>query len=469
MDAADLVGLLVETTLAASAALLLVLGLRRPLRLAFGPGVAYGLWLLVPAAIVAVLLPAATMPAAPMAVATVGMSALALAATAIDDGQRHVTLLGALWLLGALLAAGLFVQQQRRFRAGLGRLRHRRDGTRQADSIAGLPAAIGLWRPLIVVPADFDARYTPRQRRLMQAHERMHIRRGDLQLNALATLLRCVFWFNPLVHLAARHFRHDQELACDQRVIARHHDARRDYGEAMLKTQLAAQPLPLGCHWAAFDRARSHPLKERIAMLKQPVPSLSRWIAGSAVVVTLLLSAGVAAWAAQPQRVASAATGAAAPPAPPAPPEVPASPAPPAPPSAGLSAPGTAPPAPPVPPTPALPPPPAAPPAPPVSSPATADRMSAPTYPAQALANRISGKVVLAIDIDVQGTPVAVDVEQSEPVGVFDQAAVDAAMKWTFVPKVTDGKPVASRIRVPVEFQAPSATQTTPRISAEPE
>ncbi|HUG72544.1 MAG TPA: TonB family protein [Steroidobacteraceae bacterium] len=451
MDAADLIGLLTETALAASAGVLLALGVRRPLRQEFGPGVAYGVWLLVPAGIVAVLLPAATVPALPMAVATVEVSPLALASPAIDDGLRYATSLCALWLLGALVTTGLFAQQQSAFRAGLGRLGHRGDGMRQAESVAGLPAAIGLWRPMIVVPADFDTRYTPWQRRLMQAHERTHIQRGDLQLNALATALRCVFWFNPLMHLAARHFRHDQELACDQRVIARHHQARRDYGEAMLKTQLAAQPLPLGCHWAVFDKARSHPLKERIAMLKQPVPSLSRWIAGGAVLMTLLLSAGVAAWAAQPHRVA-AATSAVAPPAPPVPP---APPAPPAPPSAKSLSPAIAPPVRP------------SPPAPPVSSAATANKMMAPPFPAGALANRISGKVVMAIDIDARGTPVAVEVEQSQPTGVFDQAAVDAVMKWTFTPEVKDGKQVASRIRVPIEFRAPSATQAAPQVSAE--
>ena len=60
MNAADLVGLLAETTVASSVAIVLVLGLRRPLRGYFGAAAGYGLWLLVPAALTAVLLPAAT-------------------------------------------------------------------------------------------------------------------------------------------------------------------------------------------------------------------------------------------------------------------------------------------------------------------------------------------------------------------------------------------------------------------------
>jgi len=212
-------------------------------------------------------------------------------------------------------------------------------------------------------------------------------------------------------------------------------------------------------------------------MLKQPVPSLSRWIAGSAVVVVLLLGAGVTAWAAQPSRVVSNDAAAVVAPA------LPAPPAPPAPPSTGLSAPGVAPPppAPPAQPAPprAAPRPAAAPPAPPkpmssTSAPAPAapsaasvDRMSAPAYPAEALASGVSGKVVMLIDIDAQGTAVAVEVEQSEPAGVFDRAAVDAAMKWMFSPELKDGKPVPGRVRVPIEFEASSTTQGSPRVAVE--
>jgi len=468
MDPADLSGLpvllelLTEATLAGSAALLLVLVVRRPLRHAFGAGVAYAAWALVPAAMLAVALPAATVTEAAAPVAILLNTAVAPLPTAAPFDS--VPLLLAAWLAGAVIMALRLGRQQRAFRRGLGCLRLRADGLQQAESVAGLPAAVGLLRPAIVVPADFDARYSGEERALMHAHERSHIARGDLQLNALVALMRSVLWFNPLLHYASRHFRHDQELACDQRVIARHPHGRRAYGEAMVKTQLASQPLPMGCHWAVFDHARNHPLKERIAMLKQPTPSAARWIGGGFVVVTLLLGASIAAWAAQPHRVVSGAPGTVAPPEPPPPPK-----APPAPPSVRTGMPAIAPPAPPAPPVPASPavPPLPAPPAPPESSTGSVNRMTAPAYPADALAKRLSGKVVLAIDIDAQGTPIAVEVERSEPVGVFDQAAVDAAMKWTFTPEVRNGKPVPGRVRVPIEFKAPSATQAAPGTSAE--
>lgn len=102
------------------------------------------------------------------------------------------------------------------------------------------------------------------------------------------------------MHLAARRFRQDQELACDAAVLRRFPHSRRSYGDALFKTQLADQPLPFGCHWFG-----SHPLKERIAMLKHPLPNTLRWFAGFVLVTALTVAGGWTAWAAQPARVAA--------------------------------------------------------------------------------------------------------------------------------------------------------------------
>jgi bla regulator protein blaR1 len=112
-------------------------------------------------------------------------------------------------------------------------------------------------------------------------------------------LLRCLFWFNPLMHLAAQRFRHDQEMACDTGVLRRFPDHRRTYANAMLKTQLADQSLPFGCHWSG-----QHPIKERLAMLTRPSPSLPRRLAGLFAVSMLVVAAATTAWASQPGRPA---------------------------------------------------------------------------------------------------------------------------------------------------------------------
>ncbi|QSQ19467.1 hypothetical protein JY651_29620 [Pyxidicoccus parkwayensis] len=302
MTVAGTLRTLLETTLASSAAVLAVLALRGVLRAGFGARIAYAAWSLVPATLLAVLLPAASEEAAPAPV--LAFIAEALPRTPASEGGPTLDTAAwwlAAWLMGVVATGLWFAARQRGFSRALGHVRPRDDGMHQAESVAGLPAAVGLWRPRIVVPVDFDVRYSEEERVLLREHEHQHLAHGDLRLNGLMALLRCVFWFNPLLHFAARHFRQDQELACDQRVMARHPASRRAYGEAMLKTQLAMQPWPLGCHWNS-----SHPLKERILMLKHPLPSFRRRLSGSACVLALTLTGGYAAWAAQPNEDAAA-------------------------------------------------------------------------------------------------------------------------------------------------------------------
>src|SRR5690606_4874806 len=144
----------------------------------------------------------------------------------------------ALWMVGALAGAGWLWRAQAVFRRGLGLLLPHGDALRAQEVCAGLPATLGLWRPRIVLPADFEERFDPPQRALVLAHERRHIARLDPWSNAAAALLRCLFWFNPLFHLAAARMRHDQELACDADVLAAHPRQRRRYGNALLNAQL---------------------------------------------------------------------------------------------------------------------------------------------------------------------------------------------------------------------------------------
>ncbi len=288
--------LLLEASLALTGAIVLVMALRAAVRRLFGATAAYALWWLVPAALLAVALPAAPVPVMPVLVSATavpieGAGAAVVAATTGIDLQAW---LAPLWLAGALAMLGWQLWLQRRFHAGLGPLTRRPDGHYQALATRGLPAVVGL-RPRIVLPGDFEQRYEPIERELVLAHERVHLERADLPACALAALLRTLFWFHPLVHLALPRFRQDQELACDAVVVRRHPAHRRHYGDAMLKTRLADQALPLGCHWSGLD-----PLKERIAMLKQPLPSPARQSAGLVLALLLGLAAAAMAWAAQP-------------------------------------------------------------------------------------------------------------------------------------------------------------------------
>jgi TonB family protein len=287
--------------LALTIGLLLVLVLRRPVRQAFGPAAAYLLWLAVPLCLLAGLLPAAAPTGAMAPVVSLFADAAWRARPIARQARQASDLLLALWATGAVGAAALFALRQARFVRGLGRLvPSPSDPALLLGQHTGAgPLLLGALRPRIVAPADFDARFEGAARELVLAHERVHLARGDALVNALVVVARCLAWFNPLAHLAARRLRMDQEIACDAVVVERHPDARRLYAEALLSSALTPVSPPFGCYWPAVG---PHPLKERLMMLQITSTTPYRKALGAVLVGAVGLTAAGAVWAAIPPK-----------------------------------------------------------------------------------------------------------------------------------------------------------------------
>jgi bla regulator protein blaR1 len=309
---------LVALTAAASFAVAFIALLRVPLRRAVGARAAYWLWLMVPASAIAVLVPTrAPLLHIPVSVVptTVADVVLGFAAPVAHGAPVTIdfTLIGwSIWAVGAGLMLLGAIYRQRTFVRSLGALEQLPNGAYRSARVSE-PMLVGAWRPRIILPSDFDFRYTAEERALVIAHERTHLERGDAMLNALATLWLCLCWFNPLMYWALARFRFDQELACDAQVLSATGTARRRYADALLKTQLSAEALivvPAGCHWQS-----NHPLKERIATLKRPLPGVLRRLTGVLLALALCATGSYAVWAVQPapSRSMAAATSGAAP------------------------------------------------------------------------------------------------------------------------------------------------------------
>ena len=65
-----------------------------------------------------------------------------------------------------------------------------------------------------------------------------------------------------------------------------------------------------------------------------------------------------------------------------------------------------------------------------------------------------SGTVVLVLDVDPEGVISKVAMDRSSGYPKLDAAAIEAAASWRFTPAQEGGKPVRSRVRVPVTFVA---------------
>jgi protein TonB len=75
-----------------------------------------------------------------------------------------------------------------------------------------------------------------------------------------------------------------------------------------------------------------------------------------------------------------------------------------------------------------------------------------PRYPRLALKEGWEGKVILRIKVLPNGKVGGVTVQQSAGRTVLDEAALEVAQNWTFVPATQGGKPIAGWVLVPVEF-----------------
>lgn len=290
----EILSRLCQLTVAVSVAAMLVLGLRRTLRHQFGAATAYRVWLLLPVAAAAALLPSFG-PQVQVALAASPLAGLHqnLAAPVADATPAMAAALLAAWITGTFVYAAWQVMHYRAFVRRLGPIVEH-DGVATASSAEEGPMLLGLVHPIIVLPADFHQRYSAGQRELVLAHERMHARRRDPLANALFALAQCLCWFNPLIHVAAHRFRLDQEFACDHAVMQRYQGSAHLYAEAMLKTQLSNQRTAFACQWQSH-----HPLKERILNLNRTRVGTARRVIGQFTIGLLLAAGGISAWAAQ--------------------------------------------------------------------------------------------------------------------------------------------------------------------------
>lgn len=66
----------------------------------------------------------------------------------------------------------------------------------------------------------------------------------------------------------------------------------------------------------------------------------------------------------------------------------------------------------------------------------------APIYPQRALARGLEGWVLVEFTVTESGAVRDARAIESEPAGVFDSAAVEAALKFKYKPRIVDGRPV---------------------------
>jgi beta-lactamase regulating signal transducer with metallopeptidase domain/Tol biopolymer transport system component len=157
------------------------------------------------------------------------------------------------------------------------------------------PGLFGFVRPRLLLPRQMLDSATAEEMRYVFLHELAHLRRHDIYLGWLTSLLQVLHWFNPLVWFAFYRMRADRELACDALVLTRTgQDKSREYGGAIIELVRSfsrSRPLPA---MAGIIESKSQ-LKRRIAMITEFKNNSYRWSAlgiGIIVVFSIVTMTG---------------------------------------------------------------------------------------------------------------------------------------------------------------------------------
>lgn len=129
------------------------------------------------------------------------------------------------------------------------------------------PALFGFIRPRLLLPKGMLDALSLQELHHVFLHELAHLKRHDIYLGWMMSMLQVLHWFNPLVWLASYRIRADRELACDALVLARtESEQARDYGRtivSLLERFSCPQPLP---SMAGILETKSQ-VKRRIQMI----------------------------------------------------------------------------------------------------------------------------------------------------------------------------------------------------------
>ena len=223
-----------------------------------------------------------------------GLSSLASTPAAVSDLPE---LLVAVWVCGVIAVLCSWWREWRRIRMVLGRSSPLRIDSVQlplhlsivASPVALEPGVVGLFRPVLMLPAGITERLRPCELDAIIAHELCHLRRRDNLAAALHMIVEALFWFHPIVWWLEKRLVDARELACDEEVLQTGREPE-VYASAILNVCRHYMESRLVC----TAGVTGSDLRRRVEqiMRNQPPPPLT---AGKKLVIAAITATAVAA------------------------------------------------------------------------------------------------------------------------------------------------------------------------------
>jgi beta-lactamase regulating signal transducer with metallopeptidase domain len=143
---------------------------------------------------------------------------------------------------------------------------------RLSNSMAS-PAVCGLFRHVILVPIGLLEKMDRSKLTMVLMHELGHVKRADIWINFVQTILQIFYFYNPFVWAANAYIRRVREQAVDEMVLTRLNCEAASYSNTLIDIAEKAFLQPrLGMATVSIIESKSK-LKERIKiMLGKPIP-----------------------------------------------------------------------------------------------------------------------------------------------------------------------------------------------------
>lgn len=213
----------------------------------------------------------------------------------VTPTYRTVTLSEALtyvWYAGMAGVGAWFLFTNLRFARALRKARtpYRAEGCRYPVYLVSAlpsPCLFGVLRPAVYL--NEKALQSPDALRFVLAHEQTHARHLDPLWSLLRGLCLTVYWFDPLVWLAAVLSREDCELACDEGTLrALGADERTAYGKALLALVPVCDKPQNPLLGATTMTSGKRSLKERITRIAENRQAKAAAVFAAAALAALL-------------------------------------------------------------------------------------------------------------------------------------------------------------------------------------
>ncbi|MCP4261583.1 MAG: M48 family metalloprotease [Planctomycetes bacterium] len=200
-----------------------------------------------------------------------------------------------LWLIGVLIILTLLIQRisfikrlitqsepsderlaqmliQCRRRLGI----DRNIELRLSNNISG-PAVCGLFKPVIFMPTTLNGKLSPNKLRAVLIHELAHIKRGDLWINLVQTVLQIINFYNPFVWIANAAVRSTREQAVDEMVLVALDAEAQNYSNTLIDiAEMAFLRTSLSLRLIGVVESKKALHRRIKLMLNRPVPKSAR-------------------------------------------------------------------------------------------------------------------------------------------------------------------------------------------------